>query len=139
MSVLTLPTTHIHFPMGRPFVYAPAAAFNKVSTGKLSNKSWKREKDRLYSFWRRRLKEYAPTVIKKTKRTQPEKPLVWILEEKNMKNHFKYKQMKLFLVRLQNRSKDNRQLCLKQKKNFDYSNKKTKINGHVFLLLSFLP
>ena len=81
-----LPLTPNHFLMGRPFVYAPAAAFYEASTSKLSNKSWKRAKDRLDSFWRRLLKEYAPTLIRRTKWTQPEEPLekddlVWILED----------------------------------------------------------
>ena len=70
-----LPLTPNHFLMGRPFVYAPAAAFYEASTSKLSKKSWKRVKDRLDSFWRRLLKEYAPTLIRRTKWTQPEEPL----------------------------------------------------------------
>ena len=81
-----LPLTPNHFLMGRPFVYAPAAAFYEASKSKLSNKSWKRAKDRLDSFWRRLLKEYVPTLIKRTKWTQPEETLekddlVWILED----------------------------------------------------------
>ena len=52
-----LPLTPNHFLMGRPFVCAPAAVFYEASTSKLSNKSWKRAKDRLDSFWRRLLKE----------------------------------------------------------------------------------
>ena len=81
-----LPLTPNHFLMGRPFVYAPAAAFYETSTSKLSNKSWKRAKDRVDSFWRRLLKEYAPTLIRRTKWKQPEEPLekddlVWILED----------------------------------------------------------
>ena len=72
--------------MGRPFVYAPAAAFYEASTSKRSKKSWKRAKDRLDSFWRCLLQEYAPTLIRRTKWTQPEEPLekddlVWILED----------------------------------------------------------
>ena len=42
-----LPLTPNHFLMGLPFVYAPAAAFYEASKSKLSNKSWKRAKDRL--------------------------------------------------------------------------------------------
>ena len=73
--------------MGLPFVYAPAAAYYEASTSKLSNKSWKRAKDRLDSFWRSLLKEYSPTLIRRTEwKKKPEEPLekinlVWILEE----------------------------------------------------------
>ena len=70
-----LSLTPNHFLMGRPFVYAPAAAFYEASTCKLSNKSWKRARERLDSFWRHLLKEYAPTLIRRTKCTQPEEPL----------------------------------------------------------------
>ena len=76
--------TRNHFLMGRPLVYAPAAAFYVAATRKRSNKSWRRAKHRLDSFWRRLLKEYAPTLIRRTKWMQPEEPLekddlVWIL------------------------------------------------------------
>ena len=40
-----LSLTPNHFLMGRPFVYAPAAAFYEASTSKLSNKSWKQKID----------------------------------------------------------------------------------------------
>ena len=81
-----LPLIPNHFLMGHPFVYAPAAAFYEASTSKLSNKSWKRAKDRLDSFWRRLLKEYASTLIRRTKWTQPQEALekddlVWRLED----------------------------------------------------------
>ena len=81
-----LPLTSNHFLMGHPFIYAPAAAFYEASTSKLSNKSWKRAKDSLDSFWRRILKEYAPTIIRRTKWTQPlealeKDDLVWRLED----------------------------------------------------------
>ena len=74
------------FLRGPPFVYAPAAAFYEASTSKLSKKSWKRAKDRLDSFWRRLVKEYAPTLIRRTKWTQPEEllekdDLMWTLED----------------------------------------------------------
>ena len=72
--------------MGRRLVYIPATAFCKASTIKLYSKSCKRAKDRLDSFWRRLLKQYAPILIKRTEWTQPEEQLkkedpVWILED----------------------------------------------------------
>ena len=79
-----LPITH--FLLGSPFIYAPAASFcDQSNSNKLSSKSWKLTKDRLDSFWKRLKKEYAPTLIKRTKWNQKEEniekqDLVWILE-----------------------------------------------------------
>ena len=83
----TLPLTPNHFLIGRPFIHAPAvSSYDQTNTNKLSNKSWKLTRDQLDSFWRRLLKEYAPTLIKRTKLNQKEETiekhdLVWILED----------------------------------------------------------
>ena len=82
----TLPLTPNYFLIGRRLIYAPAASFlDQTNNNKLSNKSWKQTTDRLDSFWKRLLKEYAPTLFKRTKWNQKEETiqkhdLEWILE-----------------------------------------------------------
>ena len=84
-----LPLTPNHFLLGRPFVYTPSAAFSDQPTSRLSAKCWRLVKEKMDFFWRRLLKEYAPTLIRRTKWSQPEDiiksgDLVWILEDFSM-------------------------------------------------------
>ena len=67
---LTLTPNHFH--LGRSFVFTPSAAFSDQPTSKLSAKCWRLVKEKMGCFWRRLLKEYAPTLIRRTKWSQPE-------------------------------------------------------------------
>ena len=78
-----LPLTPNHFVLGRPFVYTPSAAFSDQPTSKLSVKSWRLVKEKMDCFCRRLVKEYAPTLIRRTNWSQPEDiiktgDLVWM-------------------------------------------------------------
>ena len=84
-----LPLTPNHFLLGRPFVYTPSAAFSDQPTSRLSAKCWRLVKEKMDCFRRRLLKEYAPTLIRRTKWSQPEDIIksgdfVWILEDFSM-------------------------------------------------------